>query len=77
MNGGRGEEMTTWVYLKTEPRLWTVGFFAPDGSWHTDSDHGSKEDAAQRVILLNGGCAPGARLEAEARDAAELEGIGL
>jgi len=46
---------TVWVYVKTEPRLWTVGFYAPDGEFHTDSDHGSKDDAADRVHYLNGG----------------------
>ncbi len=29
-----------WVYMRTEPSLWTVGFYAPDGKWHTDSDYG-------------------------------------
>lgn len=44
-----------WVYRQTEPRLWTVGFYAPDGSWHTDSDHDVREDAARRSSFLNGG----------------------
>lgn len=47
--------MTTWVYVQTEPRLWTVGFYDPDGEWHTDEDFSSKEDAAARVHYLNGG----------------------
>jgi hypothetical protein len=47
--------MTTWVYKRTEPGLWTVGFYAPDGTWHTDSDHGSPDEAAARVHFLNGG----------------------
>jgi hypothetical protein len=45
----------TWVYIKTEPRLWTVGFYAPDGTWHTDSDFNSSELAAARCAYLNGG----------------------
>ena len=22
-----------YVYIKSEPRLWTVGFYAPNGEW--------------------------------------------
>jgi hypothetical protein len=44
-----------YVYIRTEPRLWTVGFYAPDGKFHPDSDHDSSEEAAQRVHYLNGG----------------------
>lgn len=45
----------TWVYRKTEPGLWTVGFYSPDGEWHPESDHASAEKAAERVHYLNGG----------------------
>lgn len=45
----------TWVYIRSEPGLYTVGFFSPDGKWNTDSDWGSQEDAAKRVHYLNGG----------------------
>jgi hypothetical protein len=44
-----------WVYIRSEPGLFTVGFYAPDGKWNTDSDHGSRDDAAERVHYLNGG----------------------
>ena len=44
-----------WVYTKTEERLWTVGYYAPDDSWFTDSDHGDTASAAARVAELNGG----------------------
>ncbi len=44
-----------YVYIKSEPQLWTVGFYHPDGSWQPESDHGSPEDAAERVHWLNGG----------------------
>lgn len=44
-----------WVYIQTEHNLWTVGFYSPDGEWHSDSDHESKEKAAERVRYLNGG----------------------
>jgi hypothetical protein len=44
-----------YVYIKTEPQLWTVGFYDPSGEWHTDSDHDIREEAAERVAYLNGG----------------------
>jgi hypothetical protein len=44
-----------WVYRLTEPGLWTVGFYAPDGKWYTDSDWDNKKEAAERVHYLNGG----------------------
>ena len=43
-----------YVYIRSEPGLWTVGFYDPDGKWHTDSDHESQESAACRVAWLNG-----------------------
>lgn len=43
-----------YVYKKTEPSLWTVGFYAPDGTWIPESDHGSREKAAERVRWLAG-----------------------
>jgi hypothetical protein len=47
--------MTTWVYIQSEPGLWTVGFYSPDGTWHADSDWDSREAAQSRVHYLNGG----------------------
>ncbi len=44
-----------YVYIRSEPRLWTVGFYNPNGDWITDSDHNIREDAAKRVAYLNGG----------------------
>jgi len=44
-----------YVYIKSEPTLWTVGFYKPDGTWEPESDHDSKESAAARVHWLNGG----------------------
>lgn len=44
-----------YVYLKTEKQLWTVGFYDPSGKFRTESDHGSKDDAAKRVRWLHGG----------------------
>ena len=47
-----------WVFrLITEPGMppmWTVGYYAPDGTWNADSDHESKISAANRVSFLNG-----------------------
>ena len=46
--------MTQYVYVKSEPRLWTVGFYEPNGKWHPESDHPSADEAANRVAWLNG-----------------------
>lgn len=43
-----------FVYKKTEKWLWTVGFYSPDGKWNPESDHDSKDEAAERVAWLNG-----------------------
>jgi hypothetical protein len=32
-----------------------VGFYDPSGKWIPESDHGNREDAADRVHWLNGG----------------------
>lgn len=44
-----------WVYINSEPNLWTVGLYSPDGEWHPESDYGSRGEAAERVHYLNGG----------------------
>lgn len=44
-----------YVYIKSEPQLYTVGFYDPAGKWHAESDHGTREAAAERVHWLNGG----------------------
>ena len=48
-----------WLYLHSEHSadhdLFTVGFYAPDGKWHPESDHSDREAAANRVQYLNGG----------------------
>jgi hypothetical protein len=43
-----------YVYIKSEPNLWTVGFYDSRGTWHSDSDHDSREGAAARCAWLNG-----------------------
>lgn len=44
-----------WVYIQSEPNLWTVGFYDPKGNWHPDRDYTTKAGAAERVHWLNGG----------------------
>lgn len=44
-----------WVFIESERGLWTVGFFEPNGRWHSESDHDTKYAAATRVRWLNGG----------------------
>ena len=44
-----------YVYVKSEPGLWTVGFYDPSGQWHPDSDYDNREQASERVRYLNGG----------------------
>lgn len=48
-----------WVYMKTEPGLWTTGFFDPKGRWHSDEDFDTKQAAVERVHYLNGGITTG------------------
>jgi len=45
----------SYVYIQSEPRLWTVGFYDPAGNWHAESDHGDTGSASERVHYLNGG----------------------
>ena len=44
-----------YVYIRSEKTLYTVGFYKPDGSWESESDHSNQEAAAERVHWLNGG----------------------
>ncbi len=44
-----------YVYIQSEPELWTVGFYQPNGKWEPESDWASAEAAAKRVHYLNGG----------------------
>lgn len=61
-----------WVYKRTEPGLWTVGFYDPQGKWHTDNDYGDPESAATRVHWLNGGQAEEVISEKLAEELAEI-----
>ena len=44
-----------YIYIKSEPNLWTVGYYDPAGNFHTESDYYEREEAAKRVHYLNGG----------------------
>lgn len=44
----------TYVYLRSEPGLFTVGFYDPAGAWQSESDHDTTAAAAARVAWLNG-----------------------
>ena len=46
---------TVWIYRRTEPGLWTVGFYDPHGTWHPTTDHDTADEAAERCHWLNGG----------------------
>lgn len=43
-----------YIYIKSEPQLWTVGFYNPEGKFEPESDHSSTDEAAARVSFLNG-----------------------
>jgi len=43
-----------YVYIRSEPQMWTVGFYDPKGRWNPESDHDTPEEAAKRVSWLNG-----------------------
>lgn len=43
-----------YVYLKSEPQLWTVGYYDAKQKWIPESDHSSSDDAVERVAWLNG-----------------------
>jgi hypothetical protein len=44
-----------YLYQKSEPGLWSVGYFTPSGKWEKESDCSSAAEAAERVHWLNGG----------------------
>lgn len=45
----------SYVYIKTESELFTVGFYDPTGKFQPESDHGTDIEAAERARWLNGG----------------------
>ena len=48
-------EYVRYVYQQSEAQLWTVGYYTPGGRWVSESDHSTKQQAAERVHWLNGG----------------------
>ncbi len=44
-----------YIYKRSEPRLWTVGYYDPEGFFTPESDHDSTQEAADRVHYMNGG----------------------
>ena len=44
-----------YVYIKSEPYLYTIGFYDPSGKWQPESDRDRPVSAAERVHYLNGG----------------------
>jgi hypothetical protein len=49
------EKGTAYVFIRTQPGVWTVGFYDPHGRWRPEGDHDSPDKAAARVAYLNGG----------------------
>lgn len=43
-----------FFYLQTEPNLYTVGFYDNNNKWRPDTDHPTREEAADRTAYLNG-----------------------
>lgn len=41
--------------LNREDRLWTVGYFEPDGKWHPLRDYDNERAAMRLTNYLNGG----------------------
>lgn len=64
-----------WVYLRSEPNVYTVGHYSPDGTWHPDSDYATSDAAADRVRLLNGGTPVAAPTDATTAPPADDGGV--
>lgn len=43
-----------YVILKSEPMLWTVGFYDPQGKWYPHEDFDNVRDAEKKCAYLNG-----------------------
>lgn len=43
-----------YVYIVTEPNVYTVGFYDPIGNWHPHEDFATRAEAAKCVSYLNG-----------------------
>jgi hypothetical protein len=47
-----------YVYIQSEPGLYTVGHYDPSGKWIAESDHDTSAGAAARCAELNGAARP-------------------
>lgn len=45
----------SFIYIQSEPELWTVGHYDPKGTFIPESDHSTPGEAGGRVGFLNGG----------------------
>lgn len=43
-----------YVYIPSEPGVFTVGFYDPTGKFQPESDHADRGTAGDRVAYLNG-----------------------
>lgn len=57
--------MMSFVYIQTEPRLWTVGCYDGGGQFQPESDHGTPGEAARHAAWLNGGPEPSPQSECQ------------
>ena len=68
----------TYVYIKQKEGpgcyLYTVGCYDPSGQWNPESDHETREDAADRVNYLNGAGAVSAKELTDRVSQATLDG---
>lgn len=62
-----------YVYILSEPGLWTVGFYDPQGNWQSESDHDTREAAAKRVHWMNGGSDLASRVNALEQQLSSLQ----
>ncbi|SRR5258706_7855734 len=72
----RAGKHTNYVYIRSEPELWTVGFYSGD-KWNPDSDHSTKGAAADRVHYLNGGSYSAERAAIAAQNRELVEALAL
>jgi hypothetical protein len=43
-----------YVYIESEPGVFTVGFYTPATTWTPESDHTTQQEAIDRMRYLNG-----------------------
>lgn len=46
--------MTAWLYIESEPGLYTVGYYDQKNKWHPISDHESEREALAKIRHLHG-----------------------